>query len=139
MVAMRRRAEGLRKGARKMIEAQIDKFCESRQRNFLREMLFDEFDHPFLLPCWQTAASRSRRGGCRSFQSEELVHQHEAQGIRIFAAPRIGIPDFRLELERGVPDGLIEEKQARADRGYFSGPRLRHAPRLHHGGLLQRE
>src|SRR5882762_11938879 len=117
VVAMRRRAEGLREGARKMIQAQIDELCESRQRNFLREMLLDEFDHALLLPCWQAAANRSRRGRCRSFQSKELVRQHEAQGIRIFAAPRIGIPDFGLELERGVPDGWIEEEQARADCG----------------------
>src|SRR5712671_2002585 len=117
VVAMRRRAEGLREGARKMIKAQIDEFCESRQRNVLREMLLDEFDHAFLLPCWQAAAHRSRCGGCRSFQSEELVHQHQAQGVRIFAAPRVGIADLGLELKRGVPDGLIEEEQARADRG----------------------
>src|SRR5882724_12266445 len=50
VVAMRRRAEGLREGARKMIKAQIDEFCESRQRNLLREMLLDEFGHAFLLP-----------------------------------------------------------------------------------------
>src|SRR6476660_3750635 len=117
METMRRRAEGLREGARKMIKAQINEFCQSRQRNVLREMLLDEFDNALLLPCGQAAANRSRRGGCRSFQSEELVHQHEAQGLRIFAAPRVGIADLGLELERGVPHGLIEAEQARTDRG----------------------
>jgi hypothetical protein len=37
--------------------------------------------------------------------------------LRIFAAPRVGIADLGLELERGVPHGLIEEEQARTDRG----------------------
>src|SRR5712675_1143429 len=71
VVAMRRRAEGLREGARKMIQAQIDEFCQSRQRNLFREMLLDEFGHAFLLPRRQAAARRSRGGGCHPFQSEE--------------------------------------------------------------------
>jgi len=45
------------------------------------------------------------------------VYQHQAQGLCILAATRIGISNLGLEFERRVPDGLIEEEQARADRG----------------------
>src|SRR5713101_5848686 len=116
MVTMRRRAEGLLEGARKMIKAQIDELCERGQRNFLREMLLDEFRHALLLPRRQAATKRPRRTGCRSFQADEFVHQHEGQGLCILAATRVGIPNLGLEFERRVPDGLIEEEQARADR-----------------------
>src|SRR5258707_540112 len=65
MVAMRRRPEGSPESARKMIDTQIDKLRESRQRNLLREMGFDELRHALLLPCRQATAKRLRRGGCR--------------------------------------------------------------------------
>src|SRR5882672_5617402 len=117
MVAMWRRAEGLLEGARKMIEAEVGEFSERGQRNFLREMLLDEFHHALLLPHWQAAAKRPCRSRRRSFQSDEFVHQYQTQGLRIRAAPRIGIPHLGFEFERGVPDGLIEKEQARADRG----------------------
>ena len=45
------------------------------------------------------------------------MHQHETQGLCILAATRVGAADLGLEFERRVLDGLIEEEQARADRG----------------------
>src|SRR5258706_16315965 len=110
MVAMRRHAEGLLEGARKMIEAQMDQLRESGQRNILREMLLDEFRHALLLPHWQAATKRPRRSGCRSFQADEFVHQHETQGLRIVAGTLNGIPNLGFEFERRVPDGLVEEE-----------------------------
>ena len=113
---VRRHPEVLREGARKMIKAQIDEARESSQRNRLREMLLDEFDYAFLLPRRQAATHLSRRSGCRSFQPDEFMHQHEAQGLCILAAARVGAADLGLEFERCFPDGLIKEEQARADR-----------------------
>jgi len=75
-------------------------------------MLLDEFDYALLLPCWQAATNRSRHSGCRSFQANEFVHQHETQGLCILAATRVGAADLGLEFERRVL-----EEQARADRG----------------------
>src|SRR5205807_3738277 len=74
MVTMRRHAEGLGEGARKMVKAEIDKLGESGQRNLLREVLLDEFDDAPLLPRRQAATNRSRCSGCRSFQSDQFVH-----------------------------------------------------------------
>src|SRR5258708_10107779 len=96
MVAMRRRAERLREGAHKVIEAQIDEFCESRQRNLLREMLLDEFDHPFLLPFWQAAANWACRGGGRSFLVEEFGVQPRRHSLRILVPRTLGISSLRL-------------------------------------------
>src|ERR1700722_17106338 len=80
-------------------------------------MLLDELRHALLLPPRQAATKPRRRAVCRSFRANEFVHQHEAQGLAILAARRIGVPDFGLELEGSVPDRLIEEEQARADLG----------------------
>src|SRR5271168_1437414 len=117
MIAMRRHAEGLLEGSRKVIEAQIDELCERGQRDLLREMLIDEFYYAFLLPNWQTTTKAPHRSRCRSFQSSEFVHQHEAQSLHIRPARWIGVSDFGLELEGCVPKRLIKEKQARADCG----------------------
>ena len=94
MVTMRGHAEGLGEGARKMVKAEIDELGESGQRNLLREVLLDEFDDAPLLPRRQAATNRSRCSGCRSFQSDQFVHQHEAQGFCILAASRIETPDL---------------------------------------------
>ena len=77
MVAMRRRAERLREGARKMVEAEINELGESCQRNVFRKMLLDEFYHALLLPRGQAATNRPCRSRCSSLQSKELMHQHE--------------------------------------------------------------
>src|SRR5450755_1015674 len=44
------------------------------------------------------------------------MHQHEAKGLGILTACWVGIADLGFELERGVPNRLIEEEQARPDR-----------------------
>src|SRR5450432_1747388 len=79
-------------------------------------MLFDEFHHALLLPDWQATTYRPCCSRCRSFQADEFVHQYKAQCLGIRAATWVGIPDLGLELRRRVPDCLIEEEQARADR-----------------------
>src|ERR1700733_14587366 len=115
MVAMRRHAEGLLEGACKMKEAQVNELCESGQRNFFGEMLFDEFRHAFPLPRRQAATKRPHGFGCCAFQPVKFKHQYEAQGLCVLAAPWVGIPDFGLKFECSIPDGLIEEEQARAN------------------------
>ena len=80
-------------------------------------MLLDEIDHALLLPHRQAATKRPRWASCRSFQSDQFVHEHKAQGLRVLAAAWVGIPDFGLKFERRVPDGLIEEEQSGAHRG----------------------
>src|ERR1700686_3693640 len=80
-------------------------------------MLLDKFYYAPLLPHWQATTKRPECSRCRSLQADQFVHQHDAQRRSVLVTTWVGIPDLCLEFERRVPDGLIEEKQARADRG----------------------
>src|SRR5271168_2636615 len=80
-------------------------------------MLLDEICYALLLPHWQTTTKWPNCSLFRSFQSSKFVHQHKAQGLHIGLARTIGVSNFGLELERCVPNRLIEEKQPRADSG----------------------
>src|SRR6202012_3388481 len=116
MVTVRGHAERLGEGACKMIEAKIGEFREDRQRNVLGKMFLDEFGEALLSPRRQAATDRPCGTVFCSFESEELMDKHDAQGLGILTAARICIADLSLEFERGVPNRLIEEEQARPNR-----------------------
>ena len=98
MVTMRRHAEGLFEGARKVKEAQLDESASAASGISSPRCSSMKSVTRSLLPHRQAATKRPRCDRWRSLQADEFVDQHEAQGLRILPAPRTELPTSAFSL-----------------------------------------
>src|SRR5215831_2622081 len=66
-----------------------------------------------LLPAGKAAANRPLCAARAIVETQQLVHEHDAQRLYILLLPGVWIDCLRFELERGLPQGMVEEEKPR--------------------------
>src|SRR6516164_5236662 len=94
-----------------MIRAQSCDVSQCRQRDIVRKMFLDVLRHFLLLPAGQAAANRPLGEAGTVVETQKLVHEHDAQRLYVLLLPRAWIDRLRFELERGLPQVVVEEEE----------------------------
>jgi hypothetical protein len=109
---MRRQAEGALEGPGEVIPAELGGLGKMPRRDLLVDVLLNELGHLFPLPAGK-AAPKALGFQATALKPYELVNQHGAERLGIGRRPLI--LDLRFQLERGLPDVVVEKEQPRSE------------------------
>src|SRR5262245_61210188 len=95
-----------------MIRAQSCDIGQCRKRDVLRKVRFDVLHHFLLLPAGEATTNRPLGEASAAVETQQLVHEYDAQRLHILLLPGPRIHGLRFELERGFPQVVVEEEES---------------------------